>query len=89
MGQPKRQRSRSIAQLSVATRARRAIWRAHVPTFKEFQYGRNGTKDPVTPARSRLALRVAPAPGSGLFPNRLVLQSRLQFSSGLELSRPC
>ena len=42
-----------------------------MPTFKEFQYGPNRTKDPVTPARSRLALRVAPAPGSGLFPNRL------------------
>ena len=69
MGQPKRQRSRSIAQLSVATRARRAIWRAHVPTGKEFQYGPNRTKDPGTPARSRLALRVAPAHGSRLFPN--------------------
>ena len=40
-----------------------------MPTGKEFQYGPNRTKDPATPARSRLALHVAPAPGSGLIPN--------------------
>ena len=41
-----------------------------MPTVKEFQCGPDRTKDPATPSRSRLALRVAPAHGSGLFPNQ-------------------